>query len=237
VCNRKLDYHDSCTLYKGSALYPRVVISLLAKWLEKPPFCHSYTSFGGWPRDRYMSLQRFTTWVCHILLRFPDQTVPACSAKVSGRNIPSCTMWERWFIKYVTKYDVIPHSTEQDTLPILFLISRQAIPYWIYGVTYCPRVPTPKIRSLADSRTTCDVGIKVYHKVWSTMEHKGSQWTQRAQRITQYQKAIPFPNHTLYSREDPGLPVTASSAIMIVVHFAKVNVMYPRVVISSPIGD
>jgi hypothetical protein len=42
------------------ALYPRVVISLLAKQLEKPPFCHSYTSFGVWPRDHYMPSQRFT---------------------------------------------------------------------------------------------------------------------------------------------------------------------------------
>jgi hypothetical protein len=36
------------------------VISLLAKRLEKPPLCHSYTSFGVWPRDHYMLLQRFT---------------------------------------------------------------------------------------------------------------------------------------------------------------------------------
>jgi hypothetical protein len=41
-------------------MYPRVVISLLAKRLEKPPFCHSYTFFGVWPRDHYMPLQRFT---------------------------------------------------------------------------------------------------------------------------------------------------------------------------------
>jgi hypothetical protein len=41
-------------------MYPRVVISSLAKRLEKPPFYHSYTSFGVWPRDHYMSLQRFT---------------------------------------------------------------------------------------------------------------------------------------------------------------------------------
>jgi hypothetical protein len=40
--------------------YPQVVISSLAKRLEKPPFCHSYTSFGVWPRDHYMQLQRFT---------------------------------------------------------------------------------------------------------------------------------------------------------------------------------
>jgi hypothetical protein len=46
---------------KVSTLYPRVVISSLVKRLEKPPFCHSYTSFGAWPRDPYMLLQRFTT--------------------------------------------------------------------------------------------------------------------------------------------------------------------------------
>jgi hypothetical protein len=43
-----------------STLYPRVVISSLAKRLEKPLFCHSYTSFGVWPRDHYIPLQRFT---------------------------------------------------------------------------------------------------------------------------------------------------------------------------------
>jgi hypothetical protein len=45
---------------KVSTLYPRVVISSLAMRLEKPPFCHSYTSSGAWPRDHYMPLQRFT---------------------------------------------------------------------------------------------------------------------------------------------------------------------------------
>jgi hypothetical protein len=34
ACNRKHSYHDSCTLCKGSTLYPRVVISSLAKRLE-----------------------------------------------------------------------------------------------------------------------------------------------------------------------------------------------------------
>jgi hypothetical protein len=51
---------------KVSALYPRVVISSLAKRLEKPPFYHSYTSFGARPRDHYMSLQMF------IMGRMPD---------------------------------------------------------------------------------------------------------------------------------------------------------------------
>jgi hypothetical protein len=41
-------------------MYPHVVISSLAKQLEKPPFYHSYTSFGAWPRDHYIPLQRFT---------------------------------------------------------------------------------------------------------------------------------------------------------------------------------
>jgi hypothetical protein len=45
---------------KVSALYSRVVILSLAKRLEKPPFYHSYTSFGAWPRDHYMPLQKFT---------------------------------------------------------------------------------------------------------------------------------------------------------------------------------
>jgi hypothetical protein len=37
---------------------------------------------------------------------------PAHRAKVSPTKGPSCTMWVRRFTKYVTKYDVIPHSTE-----------------------------------------------------------------------------------------------------------------------------
>jgi hypothetical protein len=66
---------------KVSTLYPRVVISSLAKRLEKPPFCHSYILFGAWPRDHYIPLQRFTMGcmsdlakVVHstkALLRFP----------------------------------------------------------------------------------------------------------------------------------------------------------------------
>jgi hypothetical protein len=102
ACTRKLDYHDSCTLYKGSALYPRVLISSLVERLEKPPFFHSYTSFGIWPRDHYMSLQRSTTGVCHALLWFPEETVPAYSAKASRTNVHYCTMWFRQIIKYVT---------------------------------------------------------------------------------------------------------------------------------------
>jgi hypothetical protein len=65
-------------------MYPRVVISSLAKRLEKPHFCHSYTSFGVRPRDHYMLLQRFTMGrmpglakLVHstiALLRFPRES-------------------------------------------------------------------------------------------------------------------------------------------------------------------
>jgi hypothetical protein len=53
-------------VYSGevNTLYPRTVILSLAKGLEKPPFYHSYTSFGLWPRYHYMPLQRFT--ICRI---------------------------------------------------------------------------------------------------------------------------------------------------------------------------
>jgi hypothetical protein len=42
-----------------------------------------------------------------------------------------------------------------------------------------------------------------------------------------------IPNHTIKSKEDPRPLVTASTTIMIVIHFVKVSTLYPRVVISS----
>jgi hypothetical protein len=45
---------------KVNALYPRVVISSLAKQLENLFFVILYTFFGVWPRDHYMPLQKFT---------------------------------------------------------------------------------------------------------------------------------------------------------------------------------
>jgi hypothetical protein len=41
---------------------------------------------------------------------------------------------------YDTKNDSHSHSTEQDTQPIAFLISRQAVPYRTCGGTCCPGV-------------------------------------------------------------------------------------------------
>jgi hypothetical protein len=105
-----------------------------------------------------MLLQRSTIGVCHALLRFFEETVPTCSAKVYRTNVPSCTMWFRQFTKYFIKTNhkvwCHPHSTEHDTQPIVFLICKQAVPYQTRGVTCCPGVSTPKIRSLADSSIT-----------------------------------------------------------------------------------
>jgi hypothetical protein len=139
---------------KVSALYPRVVISSLAKWLEKPPFFHSSTCFGVWHRDHYMPLQRFTIGrmpscanvVCSIiaLLRFPGShgTMTPLAPCVPGQvTTPNS------------------HSSEQGTLPTASLIIKQAIPYQTRGDICCPGVSTPRTRSLADSSMT-------NHKLW-----------------------------------------------------------------------
>jgi hypothetical protein len=44
----------------------------------------------------------------------------------------------------------ISHSSEQGTLSIASLISKQAVPYQTRGDTCCLGVSTPKTRSLAD---------------------------------------------------------------------------------------
>jgi hypothetical protein len=69
----------------------------------------------------------------------------------------------KYYVRYVTKYDDILHSIEQDTQHIVFLISKQVVPYRTRGSTCCPGVSTPKIWSLADSSTTCHDGINHLH--------------------------------------------------------------------------
>jgi hypothetical protein len=60
---------------------------------------------------------------------FPNKG-PACNAKDSPANAPLAPCGSSIFTKYVTNYDTNsdahPHSTEQDTQPIEFLISKQA---------------------------------------------------------------------------------------------------------------
>jgi hypothetical protein len=54
---------------------------------------------------------------------------PAYSAKVFPAKGPSCTIWFIHITKYVTKNAAHPHSTEQDTQPIAFIISKQVVLY------------------------------------------------------------------------------------------------------------
>jgi hypothetical protein len=64
---------------------------------------------------------------------------------------------------YDINNDAHPHSTEQDTQHIVFLISKQVVPYRTCGGTCCHGVSTPNIWSIADSSITCLDGINHLH--------------------------------------------------------------------------
>jgi hypothetical protein len=88
VCNCKLGYHDSCTLCKSSTMYPRVVISSLAKRLQRPHFailtlplvygpeittCH----YKGLLQEYVMLCYGFLNkWSPLVVLKFPAQASP-----------------------------------------------------------------------------------------------------------------------------------------------------------------
>jgi hypothetical protein len=105
-----------------------------------------------------MLLQRSTTGVSHALLRFPNKRSPLALLWFLAQNRPSCTMWLRQFTKNVLKTDhkewSHPHSTEHDTQPTAYLISKQVAPYRTHGGTCCPAMSSPKIWSLADLSMT-----------------------------------------------------------------------------------
>jgi hypothetical protein len=95
-----------------STLYPRVVISSLAERLENLLFAILYTSFGVWAKDHYMLLQRSTTWVCHALLRFPEQTAPLAVLRFPTQMSPlaprSSGRSQSMSQSMITKYGAIP---------------------------------------------------------------------------------------------------------------------------------
>jgi hypothetical protein len=162
---------------KVSTLYPRVVISSLAKWLEKPPFCHSYTSFGVWPRDHYMSLERFTMTHMPGLAKVVRSTITMLRIPwvVHGTTAPLAPCEPRWVITPVF------HSSEQDTLLIASLINKQVVLYQTRGGTCCLVVSTTKTQSVADLSMT-------NHKPWRSQpsppfqtllkpHHRTSPWS------------------------------------------------------------
>jgi hypothetical protein len=128
---------------KVSTLYPQVVISSLANRLEKPPFRHSYTSFGVWPRYHYMPLQRFT------MGRMPDldKVVRGTIAMLRNPGVVRHTTAPLAPCEPRLVTTPISHSSIQGTLPT----TSQVITYRTHGGTYCPGVSTLKTRSLADS--------------------------------------------------------------------------------------
>jgi hypothetical protein len=89
---------------------------------------------------------------------FPHKVAPLAVLRFSAQSDPFCTMWFRRFTKNVTKTGhkdrSHPHSTEHDTQPITYLISKQVVPYRTRGGTCCPVGSTPKIRSLANPSMT-----------------------------------------------------------------------------------
>jgi hypothetical protein len=126
---------------KVSAMYPRVVIPSLAKRLEKPHFCHSYTSFSVWPRDHYILVQRFTMGYMPGFAKVVRGTLAMLSFSevVCGTTSSLAPCRIGWI--------AMP-------LPTSLLISKLAAPYQTHGGTGCTGVPTPKIRSLADLSMT-----------------------------------------------------------------------------------
>jgi hypothetical protein len=139
------------------------VISSLAKRLEKPPFYHSYTSFGAWHMDHYFRYKGLLHEYVMLCYGFSNKRSPLAVLRFFAQMSPLAPCGLGNSQSVVTKNDAIPHSTEQDTQPIAFLISKQAVPYRTRGGICCPRVSTPKIRSLIDLSITYHDGINHLH--------------------------------------------------------------------------
>jgi hypothetical protein len=118
---------------------------------REPPFCHS---FGVWPKDYYMLLQRSTVhYMSCFAIGFPllgtieYHQAPFTVAKVSPYWVQQNTLMP--LLHLAASHTSPAHPTRK--LTRAFLVSQQAIPYWTRGCTYYSGVSTPKIRSLADS--------------------------------------------------------------------------------------
>jgi hypothetical protein len=79
--------------------------------VKEPPLCHWYTSFGVWPRDHYMSLQRSTPVSLSSIPKVFSQRVPSSSARVSSQRIPLAPSRSQ------VAPHTLPYTTEQDNVP------------------------------------------------------------------------------------------------------------------------
>jgi hypothetical protein len=129
---------------KVSALYQCVVISSLRGRLENLLFAILYTSFGVWPRDHYMPLQKSTLdhMSCFVIgfplldiTQYPHAPFAIANFPLIGYNIiPSGTSCILRPCRY--HHTSTAHPTRQ--LTRAFLISQEVAPYRTRGDTYCP---------------------------------------------------------------------------------------------------
>jgi hypothetical protein len=166
---------------KVSALYPLVVISSLHGRLENLLFTILYTSFGVWPRDHYMPLQRFTMGHMPGLAKVVRGTIAMLRfpSVVRDTTTPLAPREPRWVTTPIS------HSFEQGTPPTASLISKQVVPHRTCEGTCCPRMSTPKTQSLADSSMT-------NHKPWRSQPSPPFQTLLKPQHRTS-----PRPPHTM----------------------------------------
>jgi hypothetical protein len=115
-----------------SILYPRVVISSLARRLENLHFTTIYISFGVQPRDHYMPLQMFTLGNMSHFAKVSPTEAPLAMLRFPHRD-PSCTT------RFTGTPCTLPRTTEQGTFPEAILISKQVVPYQTRGGTCCHR--------------------------------------------------------------------------------------------------
>jgi hypothetical protein len=140
---------------------------------------------------RYKGLLQKYVMLCY---GFPHKVAPLAVLRFPAQSGPFCTMWFRQFTKNITntghKDRSHPHSTEHDTRPITYLVSKQVVPYWTHGGTCCPGASTPKIRSLADPSMTSHITwqnptvstiptlVNSHLDGWETISHKDTSQTQ-----------------------------------------------------------
>jgi hypothetical protein len=141
-------------------MYPCVLISSLIGRIENLLYVILYTSFGIWPRDHYMSLQRLT--LVHMsyfalgfplldITQYPEPLSQLLTFPLVGYHIissgPSCTLRPCRYHHTSTE-----HPTRQ--LTRASIISQQAVTYRTRGGTCCPGMSTPKIQSIVDLSMT-----------------------------------------------------------------------------------
>jgi hypothetical protein len=127
-----------------STLYLCIVISLLAKRIENLLFTTPLVYNPEITICRYKGLLHEYVMLYY---GFPYPG-PACSAKFSLTRAPLAPCGSQ------AKHCADPHATEQDTLPITSLISKQVISYLRCDGTGCFGGSTPKNRFLLDSSKT-----------------------------------------------------------------------------------